>query len=106
MRTFRVKKDGNPINETLNTGASRWQLECVKLHLENPGYTGDFTITVDSSNGSSFDMVLFRQDMTEVSDIVWIPEASIPFSKGDDLSFYYENAGNSGFGLEVFWGLK
>lgn len=105
MRIFRFKGDGE-LNSTLDTGASKWSLNCVKLHLDKPGSSGDFTITSDSSNGSQFDTIIFKQDMLGVSDLLWIPEMDIPFSKNEMLLFQYSNSGNCTFGLEVFWGLK
>ena len=106
MRTFRKKADGGPIQETMNVGTSNWQLECVRLHLDSPGTTGSFTITVDSENGGWFDFLLFTQDMMGVSDVVWLPEMAIPLTKSDNLVFTYENANDRAYGLEIFWGLK
>jgi len=86
------------------TDVSRgWQLEIVKLHLSAVGGAGDFTITIDANAGSTYDTVIFTQDMTSATDVVWIPERPIFLRSGDKLIFAYTNANNRAYGLEVAW---
>ena len=80
-----------------------WQLESVKLHLSSAGGAGSFTITVDANAGSTYDIIVFTQDMTTATDVIWIPERPLVFQSGDKLIFSYANANNRTYGLEVVW---
>ena len=93
------------ISSTLTTGdlAKGWQLESVKLHLSAAGGVGNFTITIDANAGSTYDVIIFTQDMTTATDVVWIPERPIILRNGDKLLFAYTNANNRAYGLEVGW---
>ena len=93
------------IASTLNAGdlPKGWQLESVKLHLSAAGGAGSFTITVDANAGATYDVVIFTQDMTTSTDVLWIPERPVILRNGDKLIFAYTNANNRAYGLEVGW---
>ena len=91
------------IAETL-TPTTPIVLECVKLHLAAAGGAAeDFTVTIDSATNAVYDVVLFSQDMTTVSDICWVPDRPIPIVNCDELDFAYANSNGRTYGLEVLY---
>lgn len=93
------------INSTLDVGTQLkgWQLEAVKLHLSAAGAAGNFTVTIDAAGGSAYDTVIFTQDMTTTTDLLWIPDLPIPLADGDDLVFAFANGSGRTYGLEATW---
>ena len=77
------------------------ELVCVKLHLSAAGGAAEnFTVTIDSATNAVYDVVLFSQDMTTVSDVVWVPDRPIPIMS-DEIDFAYTNSNARTYGLEV-----
>jgi hypothetical protein len=77
-------------------------LVCVRLHLSAAGGAAEnFTVTLNSARGAAYDCVLFSQDMTTVTDILWIPERPIPVINNDVLDFAWTNSNGRTFGLEA-----
>jgi hypothetical protein len=90
--------------ETLDPGGS-FQLEEVRLHLSAAGGTGseNFTVKVDSANGSEHDVVLAAQDMQSLADYVFHPTRPKEFAKDDAIVFSWANAARKTWGLEVLY---
>jgi len=77
------------------------ELICVKLNLSAAGGAAEnFTITCNSAAGAAYDTVLFSQDMTTVTDLLWVPDQPIPITSGDVLDFAYNNGNTRTYGLE------
>ena len=84
----------------------RFQLREVRLHLDAAGGgAGDvnFTATVDSAAGATYDFLMITQDMTLVTDYLYQPTVPLVFNLGDEIDFAYANAGNATYGLEVIY---
>lgn len=80
------------------------ELICVKLHLDAAGGAAEnFTVTINSVTDSAYDVVLFSQDMTTVTDILWLPDQPIPIVNNDVVDFAYNNANTRTYGLEIIY---
>lgn len=75
-------------------------LDQVRLHSD--AALGAFQFWVDSAQGTSFDTVLFSDDITALS-YVWQPERHYPIGPGDSLQFHAANGDSVDWGLEVYW---
>jgi len=84
--------------------APDWDFELmeVRVHLNAAGGAGDLTVTLDALAGAEYDAVLFKQDMTAVTDLVYIPAQPMQFARGDKLAVAWPNAGNKTYGAEVY----
>jgi len=80
------------------------ELVCVKLHLDIVGGVAEnFTVTVNSATDAVYDTVLFSQDMTAVTDILWLPNQPVPIVNNDVVDFAYANTNTRTYGLEVIY---
>ncbi len=83
-----------------------FQLEEARLHLGAVGGSSeDFLITLDSLEGSEFDVVLNTQAMAAVSDEVYQPTRPEVFRKGEKLKFTWTNTSAVSWGLEIVYQL-
>lgn len=81
-----------------------WQLIEVRLHLDAVGGAAEnFTVTLDSSAGAPYDLLLFTQAMAAVTDILWQPTRPIVLTHLDSIDFAYTNSNGRTYGLEVIW---
>ena len=96
-----VMGTGN-ISYTLDPGRPA-QLEEVRLHLSAAGGANSFTVTLDSAQGSEYDVVLNTQDMTSATDEIYQPTRPEPLVDGDKLVFAWTNASTKTYGLEIIW---
>jgi len=79
-------------------------LVAVKLHLSAAGGAAEsFTITTDATDGEAYDALLFSQNMNSETDVIWVPEAPIPFKNGDEIDFAWTNTNTRTWGLQVFY---
>lgn len=88
------------ISVTVNPGRP-WQLEEIRVHLDAVGAAGNLTATVDAAAGAVYDTVILTQDMTAVTDLVFIPDRPMLFENGDKLIVAWANAGGKTYGVEV-----
>jgi hypothetical protein len=80
------------------------ELICVKLHLSAAGGAAEnFTVTINSATNAVYDVLLFSQDMTAVTDIFWLPNQPIPIVNNDVVDFAYANTNTRTYGLEVIY---
>jgi len=87
---------------TLTPGIA-WQLEGIRVHLDDAGGAGNLTAKIDNGEGAAYDIVLLTQDMTAVTDLMWSPEDPIEFRAGDSLVIEWANAGEKTYGLEIVY---
>jgi len=80
-----------------------WELIGIKLHLDANGGSGDLTITEDADAGAEHDVVLFRADMANVKDVVWLPERAIPMGADDTVTVAWANTGGATWGLQAYY---
>lgn len=81
-----------------------WDFELmeVRAHLNAAGAAGDLTVTLDALAGAAYDTVLLKQDMTAVTDLVFIPAQPMQFVKGDKLTVAWANAQNKTYGVMAY----
>jgi len=80
-----------------------YELECVRLHLTGtaPTTSENFTITLDATRGTMYDIVLCKEPMVGVTDLLWSPEKDQQFAKDDQLVFAWTNSDVKEYGLAV-----
>lgn len=90
------------INTTVTPGVAA-RLEQLTLHLSAAGGAGNLTVTLDNGTGAAYDAVLLTQDMTSVTDLLWVPQKPILLKATDALVIAWANASSRTYGLEVWW---
>jgi len=63
--------------------------------------TEDITITLDSANGASYDVVLKTKGLSAESSFVYKPEGDANFAKGDQIKVQCTNANGTGIAYAV-----
>ena len=58
--------------------------------------TETVTITVDSANGATYDVVLRKVNLSAEQDVVFRPEGEANFKKGDEIKVQCTNANTTG----------
>ena len=61
----------------------------------------DFTITLDSTYGSTYDVSLYKKDMNGVKDLHVVNTEESRYLKNDSLIFEWANTNSLQWGLEV-----
>lgn len=88
--------------------AEKFRLLRIELHLSAaPTTSENFTITLDAGDGSAYDVVLYKRDLSvgSVTDLV------IPFGEGyefesdDELDIAYANTDTGTYGLRIVYEL-
>lgn len=83
-----------------------FQIEEVRLHLAAVGGAAeDFTATLDSIEGSEYDVVLDTQDMNAETDELYEPTRPKPFRKDEVIDFAWTNTNGILWGLEIVYQL-
>ena len=88
---------------TTVTPAKAFYLKEIRLHLSAAGGAANLTVTMDAQAGAAYDVVLFTQDMTTVTDLVWRPDQPIKFIIGDNIVIAWANGSSRTYGLEVIY---
>jgi len=79
-----------------------YELLDVRLHLASaPTTSENFTITLDATRGTPYDVLHYSKDMETVTDIVWIPPEPLYFAQDDELDFAWDNTDTKEYGLAV-----
>ncbi|MFA7287305.1 MAG: hypothetical protein WC055_00350 [Melioribacteraceae bacterium] len=102
MRVSRETAASGAISLTVDPGIP-FRLIAIKVHLSAVGGAGNLTATTDSIIGATYDAVLTLQDMTAVTDYIYVPDNPIPFVDGDKVVIAWANASNVTYGIEAFW---
>lgn len=88
--------------------AEKFRLLRVELHFSAaPTTSENFTITLDAGDGSEYDVVLYKRDLSvgSVTDLV------IPFGEGyefendDEIDIAYTNTDTGTYGLRIVYEL-
>lgn len=80
------------------------QLISVTLHLSAaPTTSENFTITLDSGQGSAFDVLLYSLDLSTAStvNLVWQPDAPFYLLDGDAVDVKYTNTDARVYGATI-----
>ena len=85
--------------------AQSFRLAEVRVHLSAAGGAGNFTATVDATNGAAYDLNIITQDMTAVTNLIWQPDTPMIFEAGDEIDFAWANANGRTYGLEIVYEL-
>jgi len=79
-----------------------YELLDVRLHLASSATPSEnFTITLDATRGTPYDVVFYTKDMASVSDVVWAPDEPLYFAVDDKLNFEWVNTDTREYGLAV-----
>ena len=79
-----------------------YELLDVRLHLASAAVaTEDFTISLDASRGTPYDVAFYTKGMATVSDVVWYPDVHCYFDKDDGINIAWANTGTIEYGLAV-----
>ena len=89
----------------------QFQLEEIQIHLSAAGGAGNLTVTLDGGAVAAvYDTVLMTQDMTAITDLVWVPARPLRFTytdgvpaTSDHLDLVYANANNRTYGITVLY---
>lgn len=80
-------------------------LDSVTLHLSAAGTTAEnFTVTLNANDGSAYDTVLVKQDLSVGStvDLVYVPEdGPMLFESGDAIDVAWANTESRTYGLRI-----
>lgn len=80
-----------------------FQIEEIRVHLSAGGAATDLTATLDAGAGAAYDCVLIRQDMDNVTDLVYQPTRPIICQVDDEVDIAYANGGGATYGIEVYY---
>jgi hypothetical protein len=107
----KIAGGGTALQTSLNTIISparsatkpkKIEIISAKLHLDGTSTTSqNFTLTEDSSDGTSYDVVVHSQDMNGIADHTWTPVKPFPLKGNSDLDGSFQNAGALNWGLEI-----
>ena len=75
----------------------------IRVHLSAVGAAGNLTVTIDNGAGAAYDTVVFTQDMTAVTDLVWSPDIPLQLASTDHIDIAWANAGNKTYGIEILY---
>ena len=79
-----------------------FELLDVRLHLASAAVaTENFTVTLNATRGTPYDVVFYTKDMATVADIAWVPEEPLYFSVNDQLDLAWTNTDKREYGLAV-----
>lgn len=94
-------KGSGAISETLDIDEAIMIHE-VRLHLSAAGGSSEnFSVKLDSHNGSEYDVVFSATDMNALTDKHWQPTYPVYVSGEDAVDFTYTNTNGKTWGLEV-----
>jgi hypothetical protein len=78
-----------------------FELEEIRLHLDAAATQEDFTVTINSSDGTAYDVNLLTVSMSGTQDIVFRPIRAVPVSRKDVLDMAWTNTDAATWGLKV-----
>jgi len=80
------------------------RLVSLTLHFSAaPTTSEDFTITLNSNTGATYDTLLYSLDLSVGStvDLVWIPDSDIFLEIGDSVDIAYPNTDTGTYGVQL-----
>ena len=91
------------LSATFSTSSNfEFELLDVRLHLASAAVaTENFTVTLDATRGTPYDVVFYTKDMAAVADVVWMPDEPLYFGVDDKLNFEWVNTDTREYGLAV-----
>lgn len=95
------------IAKTAAPGA-RFQLLAVRLHMSAaPTTSQDFTVTLDAEDGSAYDTILYKRDLSvgSVTDLYVPFGEEYIFESGDEIDVAYANDDTGTYGLAIMYKL-
>jgi hypothetical protein len=101
MRTFTTRATGTGNIAMTVTPSNAWQLEEIRVHLSAVGAANTLTARLDALAGSTYDVVILSQNMTSVTDLIYIPDRPQVFEQGSSLIVAWTNGSAVTYGVEV-----
>lgn len=93
-KTFSQNLASGALSYTSNYGR-RFKLESVCLHA-SVAITETVTVTLDSVNGSNYDVVLAKVNLSAEQDFVFRPQGELNLQLGDEIKVQCTNANTTG----------
>lgn len=90
-------------NSAINTTTSindDFVISYVCCHFST-AVSGEFTIKIDSVDGSTYDTILFTRNLESETDFVWWPEHQLLVETGSELNVSFPNSTNATYGLSI-----
>lgn len=100
MNHFTATAGSGALAATLAPGED-FAIHEIRLHLGGSGAAENFTATLNSSFGATYDAVLLAISTDGVTDVVSVQNRY--FRKGDEIDFALTNTNDEAWGLEVVW---
>lgn len=101
MSLLKSTATGNVAIAKTVTPSQASALDSITLHLSAAGGAGNLTVILDAIAGPAYDTALLTQDMTLVTDLLWLPERPIELDRGDSIVIAWANAAGRTYGLTV-----
>jgi len=96
------------IAETISPGGN-FQIEEFRIHLSAAGAANSLTITIDNGDGAAYDVVVLTQDMTSVTNFIWVPTRPVKCKNlgttASSIVIAWTNGSSRTYGLELFMSL-
>lgn len=108
VRQYYVTGSG-AVSSTLSIphqGTQVFELVSIEIHLSAAGTAGDFTMTLDSGQGSEYDTLLVSQDMTTVTDYVRQFGSEYIFRNVDSIVLAWANGSAVTYGITIKYKLR
>ena len=94
--------------QVLNIGKS-FEIVEIRLHLGSAATQEDFEVSIDSHDGSAYDVNLLSVDMSEdadgvagvVTDVVWRPDNPVLINRDDKVNITWTNTDAATWGLKA-----
>ena len=84
--------------------AANFILKSLTVHLSAaPTTSEDLTLTLNALDGSAYDAVLYRTDLSNGSkqDILFTPDGDLTFESGDELILAFTNTDTVTYGVRI-----
>jgi len=103
MGTASAHTAGNDALAYTLTPGHQYHFDEARLTLANSASSvaENFTITLDSTYGSAYDVLLYKHDMSGVQDLHVVNTEETRYLVGDSLVFDWTNTSSYAWGLEV-----
>ncbi len=77
-----------------------FRLDHVRVHFTTATSNG-LTITVNDVDGSRYDTILNAVMLNMDTDYVWIPNSTLMFKRGSEITLDYVNSGSALYGAKI-----
>lgn len=73
----------------------------IRLHLSAAATQETFSVYINSAKGSAYDTVLYSKDLTDLTDVSWIPAGKLLVNANDVITLTWTNTDTRTWGTEI-----